>query len=95
MLLCYRCQNTIELEPHRPVSRHDHCQKCYADIRCCKNCLFYDLLHYNECKESMAERLTDKEKANFCGYFQAADSEKSKLKSKDELIDIAASLFKK
>lgn len=43
----------------------------------------------------MAERLTDKEKANFCGYFQAADSEKSKLKSKDELIDIAASLFKK
>ncbi len=32
-------------------------------------CKFFDESHYNQCQETMAMRVPDKEKANFCEYF--------------------------
>lgn len=58
-------------------------------------CQFYDPKSYNECRESNADRITDKEKANFCDYFKlgsgAADAEKQRL----DALAKAAALFKK
>lgn len=51
------------------VMRNDTCPQCGRDLRCCKQCTFYDNHAYNECKEVMAERIVDKERANFCEYF--------------------------
>lgn len=77
------------------VSRSDTCPNCRADIRSCKMCHFYDSKSYNECRESNADRITDKEKANFCDYFKLgsgpADAEKQRL----DALAKAAALFKK
>ncbi len=33
-------------------------------------CEFYDTTVSDSCREPIAERVSDKKKANFCGYFQ-------------------------
>jgi hypothetical protein len=63
-------------------------------LHCCRMCKFFDPKVYNECHETNAERIVDKEKANFCDYFVLTDG-KNPGTNKEELIDAAASLFKK
>lgn len=77
------------------VSRSDSCPKCMADIRCCKNCQFYDVKAYNECREPQADRVADKEKANFCDYFKIGSSYNDAEKQRQDALSKAASLFKK
>jgi hypothetical protein len=36
----------------------------------CRNCAFYAAGAYNDCREPCAERVVDKERANFCEFFQ-------------------------
>jgi hypothetical protein len=49
---------------------------------------------YNECVEPNADRVIDKEKANFCDYFQLSGSKLSSP-TKEDLINSADALFKK
>jgi len=51
------------------VGRGARCERCGADLRCCDNCRFHDESAYNECGEPAAERVIDKDRANFCDYF--------------------------
>ena len=46
------------------VGRGDSCPHCRSDLKVCKNCEFYDVQAYNECREPSAERVVKKEKAN-------------------------------
>jgi hypothetical protein len=57
-------------------------------------CKFFDSTVYNECLESNAERIVDKEKANFCDYFTLSGGP-SNAASKEDLLKSADSLFKK
>jgi hypothetical protein len=57
-------------------------------------CKFYDPKVYNECHESNADRIVDKEKANFCDYFVLSGGGNAGP-SKDDLINSADALFKK
>ncbi len=66
-----------------------------ADIRSCKMCQFYDPKSYNECREPSADRVQDKEKANFCDYFKIGSGGNDAEKQRQELLAKAASLFKK
>ncbi len=77
------------------VGRSDHCPKCMADTRCCKMCQFYDPKSYNECREPMADRVPDKEKANFCDYFKIGSPGNDAEKQRQELLARAQALFKK
>ena len=54
----------------RPKSRSVPCG-CLP-LKCCLNCTFHDPSSYNECREPSAERVVDKEAANFCDYFSSA-----------------------
>jgi hypothetical protein len=38
-------------------------------VRACRNCAFYAPSAYNDCREPNAERVVDKERANFCEFF--------------------------
>ncbi len=58
-------------------------------------CLFYDRTAYNECRESQAERVVDKEKANFCSYFKIAAKNQVLNSDKNEVLSAAEALFKK
>ena len=64
---CAFCSQTVSIE--QKVSRNDTCPHCNRDLRCCKQCHFYDPGAYNECREVSAERIVDKERANFCDFF--------------------------
>ncbi len=64
---CVFCKKETEIEGK--IGRRDTCPNCGRDLRCCKQCKFYDQGAYNECREVSAERIVDKERANFCDYF--------------------------
>ena len=55
--------------PADPVPRDATCEKCCADLRCCRNCRHYDPRYHNECRETEAELVVDKQRRNFCEYF--------------------------
>lgn len=84
---CAFCGGELNIEGK--VSRSDTCPKCRRDLRCCKQCRFYDPGAYNECREVSADRIVDKERANFCDYFvlkgSAARSENTVEGAKEAL----------
>ncbi len=94
-LSCFKCGKPLSETFKIMVGRRDTCPSCMADIRCCKMCHFYDSKAYNECRESQADRVQDKEKANFCDYFKIGSSGTNPDKEKQDQLAKAAALFKK
>lgn len=68
MNFCHACKKSLDLG--RVVGRRDECPHCRADLHCCLNCRFYDRAAPKQCRETQAEQVRDKQKANFCDYFQ-------------------------
>ncbi|MBI1355231.1 MAG: hypothetical protein GC160_12860 [Acidobacteria bacterium] len=50
--------------------RHHECDKCGSDLLCCLNCRYFDPGRHNQCAESQAEWVTNKENRNFCDFFE-------------------------
>lgn len=65
---CLSCQKELEL-PDK-LSFREECLHCGADLHCCLCCDFYDQSAYNECRENSADRVLDKDRNNYCEYFQ-------------------------
>ncbi|MBC7419335.1 MAG: hypothetical protein H7328_01285 [Bdellovibrio sp.] len=92
-LYCFSCQKVNSYRDS--VGFRDECNHCRADLHVCKNCEFYDPKAYNECRETSADVVREKDRANFCDFFSARkgasalDDQKAKLKA------AAESLFKK
>lgn len=57
----------LDISP--PISRSEQCLACGADVRCCRNCTFYDAGAPYGCREHIEEPVTDKERACFCICF--------------------------
>jgi hypothetical protein len=64
---CHHCGN--ELEFAEKVFRNDTCKKCGSDVHCCLNCREYDESAPNQCREPQAEKVSVKDRRNFCEYF--------------------------
>lgn len=77
------------------ISLRDVCEKCGSDLHCCKNCVFYSLSVYNECKETQADRILDKEKANYCDYFKAKTLIHENKTNASKLQDSKQDIYKK
>ena len=90
---CGFCGKKISVEDK--VSRNDACPHCGMDLRCCKQCKFYDPHAYNECQEVSAERILDKERANFCEYFVLRGSSQGKADRVQDARKALEALFKK
>lgn len=91
---CWQCGKEF---PSDNVSRADACPGCRGDTRVCRNCLFYDPLCYNACRETGADRVIDKEKANFCDWFKPVYGGASRRSVKGQTISplqAAEALFK-
>ncbi|HEY6395676.1 MAG TPA: hypothetical protein VIX12_09680 [Candidatus Binataceae bacterium] len=67
---CWFCGREIETQER--IGFRDHCPGCDRAVHACRNCEFYDPAYNNQCRENMAERVVDKERANFCDYFAPA-----------------------
>ncbi len=91
---CFKCNKELTLSVGTNISRSEECPACYTDLHCCKMCEFYDPKHYNECKESLAERVVEKEKANYCDYFKLTSGNTGN-NLKQSALDAANALFKK
>ena len=68
-MICWKCHKEINIE--KPV-RGDECPFCHADLHVCKACEFYESGAHNDCRESSAELVGDKERGNFCDDFRAS-----------------------
>jgi hypothetical protein len=76
--------------------RENICRGCGKPTRVCRNCRWYAPERTNQCEEPMAERVMDKIRANFCGYFEPTsaprgDGDKS---TENTLRQAAEDLFK-
>jgi hypothetical protein len=69
LLSCWKCGASIA-ELSLPLSRLDECKKCGAELHACKLCEFYNVTVAKHCRETIAEEVKDKERANFCDYFK-------------------------
>ena len=86
---CWKCGAPLADLP-LPVGRSEYCRACRAEVHVCRMCRFYDLTKARQCAEPVAEPVLNKERANFCGYYEpvagrfraadpAADSARSAL----------------
>lgn len=69
---CWKCGDAVVFAPGARMGSREACSRCDADLHCCKNCEFYDPAKHNQCNESQAEWVRDKEAANYCDYFRPA-----------------------
>ena len=92
-MYCFHCQKEVVLDS--PVRRQDSCPFCSSYLHCCKNCRFYDQYAPQQCKEPVAELISNKESSNFCGYFQPAQKKPEEDSAAAEARKKLAALFKK
>jgi ribosome-binding protein aMBF1 (putative translation factor) len=92
-LNCFSCGKEIPLLGN--LGRRDECPFCHADMHVCKNCQHYDPKVYNECKEPQADRVQERDRANFCDYFLIGTGAGGTGNSADQLKAAAEALFKK
>lgn len=74
---CFKCANELEfiVKVGIKVGRLDTCPHCAANLHCCKNCRFWDPNVHNECLETQADFIRDREAANFCAHFTMKQQE--------------------
>lgn len=65
---CHSCG--VELPPDVPIFRETECPNCSRPLKVCLNCTFYERGAQWDCRETIAEPVRDKERANFCDYFR-------------------------
>jgi hypothetical protein len=76
---CQHCGRLLEFDDR--VFRNDTCPGCGSDVRCCLNCADYDESYANQCKEPQTERVTVKERRNFCEYFSLREGSTTSRKA--------------
>jgi hypothetical protein len=91
---CFHCGREIELTGR--LGFRETCSDCGRFLHVCLNCDFYDPTFNNQCREPQAERVVDKDRANFCENFvpQKA-SEPGRLAPSSDARTKLEALFKK
>jgi hypothetical protein len=70
MPYCAKCEK--QLPEEIKVFRQTLCPECSAYLHSCVQCAFHDKNAHNECLEPQAEFVSNREKSNFCEFFQLA-----------------------
>jgi len=68
-LVCWKCGASLA-ELTLPLLRLEECRQCHAELHVCKLCEWYSVSVAKQCRETVAEEVKDKERANFCDYFK-------------------------
>ncbi len=93
MKSCYKCGREWN-EMRQPGSK-ETCEGCGSDLRVCRNCRFYDEHKPDQCAELGSDPVRDKERSNFCDYFQFSDVSSRRQKSSSSDMERFEKLFKK
>ncbi|MCG3161167.1 MAG: hypothetical protein JMDDDDMK_02285 [Acidobacteria bacterium] len=98
-MVCHNCGREIKVVGK--VMRKDECPHCDADVHCCKNCRHFDPGKNNQCNEPQAELVREKDRANFCDFFEPNNRVPltsrggSKSSDRDDVRKAFDNLFKK
>ena len=68
-LQCWKCGASLAALS-LPLSRRDECPGCRAELHVCRLCVEYAPSLAHQCREPTAEEVRDKQRANFCDFFQ-------------------------
>lgn len=68
-LVCWKCGASLA-DLTLPLRRLEECHQCHAELHVCKMCEWYSLSVAKQCRETVAEEVKEKERANFCDYFK-------------------------
>lgn len=68
-LVCWKCGASLA-ELSLPLRRLEECRQCAAELHVCRLCEWYSTAVAKHCRETIAEEVKDKERANFCDYFK-------------------------
>jgi len=69
MRICHHCGRELQVFTPK-VERTAGCPYCHSDLKCCLNCRLHDPGANNQCREPQAEWQAEKDKANFCEFFE-------------------------
>ena len=92
---CHACRIEVALASGESVGYRDACERCAADLHVCLNCAHHDPSAYNECRESSAERILDRDRANRCDYFRPGDGTAAATDARKSALGSLDALFKK
>lgn len=98
-MICHHCGREVQLIGK--IARADECPHCQRDLHCCKNCRFFDPGKSKQCRESQADYVREKDRANFCDYFQPnrdvplTDRGSKRSVQRDDVRQAFDNLFKK
>lgn len=76
-MICWKCGTTADYAPGVRVGTRDTCPRCDSDLHSCRNCRHYDPAKHNQCAETQAEWVRDKEASNYCDYFSPATTRRA------------------
>lgn len=68
---CWHCRRRLGAADY---GREASCPGCGKSTRVCRNCRHYAPGRPNDCVEPIAERVLEKDRANFCEFFEASDN---------------------
>ena len=83
MAFCQFCG--AELPISGRVSLNEECPKCTRDVHCCRQCRHFDPAVNNQCREPQAEWVVEKDRRNFCDFFELSKRPAPRKSSKDDL----------
>lgn len=68
-LSCWRCGANLK-DVLLPFARLAECPECRAELHVCLMCVHFDRRYTGLCRHDLADKVLDKERANFCGYLR-------------------------
>lgn len=90
---CWKCGT--EWSFNRLPGRSETCERCGADLKVCLNCVNYDRTVAYECRDRRADEVAQKDRSNFCEYFDLARREYAPVKDGEGRAEQARDRLKK
>lgn len=69
-MICWKCKKEINVE----IFRTTECPLCHAQLHVCKGCKFYAPGSHYDCRETVDDIVSDKERSNFCDSFSYGEN---------------------
>ncbi len=75
------------------LSFREECERCAADLHVCLTCRFYDKYVENECRETEADYVAQKDRRNLCEYYKPREGAPGEVSEADAARAKLAALF--
>ena len=92
LVTCPSCKKEHSYDGMLPFRAE--CDKCSADLHVCLTCRFWDRYAENECRESEADPVANKDRRNLCEYWKPREDKGEDARVSDAKAKLDA-LFKK